>query len=40
MSPDGHLAFAWLTKVSYQVWTLPLDLQDPDNPRAGARNPS
>ncbi|HUA99953.1 MAG TPA: protein kinase, partial [Terracidiphilus sp.] len=39
MSPDGHLAFAWLTKVSYQLWTLPLDLQDPDNPRAGAPQP-
>jgi Tol biopolymer transport system component len=39
ISPDGHLAFAWLTKVTYQLWTLPIDLRDPDNPTASAPQP-
>jgi len=35
-SPDGHLAFTWLaTDAAYHLWTLPVDLHDPDNPRAG-----
>jgi serine/threonine-protein kinase len=35
-SPDGHLAFTWLvTDAAYHLWTLRLDLHDPDNPRAG-----
>jgi Tol biopolymer transport system component len=35
-SPDGHLAFTWLaTDAAYHLWTLPLDLRDPDNPKAG-----
>ena len=47
--PTGHLlyinqsnlyaVFSWLTKVSYQLWTLPLDLHDPDKPIAAASQP-
>ena len=39
-SPDGHLAFSWLAAdASYHVWILPLDLRDPDNPKAGPPEP-
>ena len=35
-SPDGRLAFSWLAKdAAYHLWTLPVDLHDPDNPKAG-----
>ncbi|MCX6627928.1 MAG: hypothetical protein NTW28_09905, partial [Candidatus Solibacter sp.] len=35
-SPDGHLAFTWLaTDATYHLWTLPLDLHDPDSPKSG-----
>ena len=33
-SPDGRLAFSWLeADASYHLWTVPLDLHDPDNPK-------
>ena len=39
-SPDGRLAFAWLAAdSSYHLWTLPLDLHDPDQPKASQPQP-
>jgi Tol biopolymer transport system component/predicted Ser/Thr protein kinase len=39
-SPEGHLAFSWLAAdAAYHIWTLPLDLRDPDNPKAGPPQP-
>jgi Tol biopolymer transport system component len=39
-SPDGHLAYTWLTlDGGYDIWTLSLDMRDPDNPKAGAPQP-
>jgi Tol biopolymer transport system component len=39
-SPEGRLAFAWIaTDGVYHLWTLPLDLRDPDNPKPGPPQP-
>ncbi len=39
-SPDGTLAFTWITlNGGYDIWTLPLDMSAPDNPKAGAPQP-
>jgi Tol biopolymer transport system component len=39
-APDGRLAFAWIgADSSYHLWTLPLDLRDPDNPTPGKPEP-
>jgi serine/threonine-protein kinase len=41
ISPDGrHLAYmATGTDPGFDIWTLPLDLSDPDRPKAGAPEP-
>jgi Tol biopolymer transport system component/DNA-binding winged helix-turn-helix (wHTH) protein len=41
ISPDGHtLAFVRTAKDRvFEIWTLPLDLNDPDHPRSGKPEP-
>jgi serine/threonine-protein kinase len=39
VAPDGRLAFSSAPGGLPDVWTLPLDMSDPDRPRAGKAEP-
>jgi serine/threonine-protein kinase len=41
ISPDGHtLAFVRISKdMPFEIWTLPLDVSDPDHPKSGTPEP-
>jgi serine/threonine-protein kinase len=40
ISPDGHVAyFASSPETGFDIWTLPLDLRDPDHPKPGKPEP-
>jgi serine/threonine-protein kinase len=41
ISPDGHtLAFVRIAKdMPFEIWTLPLDVRDPDHPKSGTPEP-
>jgi len=40
MAPDGRLAFAPPSNGLPDVWTMPIDISEPEHPKPGAPEPS